>query len=277
MSIVRPPEFLMGSPASEPRRELAETQHRVRIPREYAIATKEVSVAEFARFLASDAGLKRQFEAGLVERFRSVDGLRIRMPEPQCPQVGVTWYDAARFCNWLTASEGMPERELVYPREIGPGMKLPPDYLTRKGYRLPTEAEWELAARGGTAGSHFFGEGDALVRHYAWFQDNTELHTHPGGRLKPNPFGLFDVYGNAWEWLQSRRRDYPAPPGAPIVDAEERELEIRDDVALTRRGGSYSYGLETTRSAHRGATNYFPNQRRDSVGFRVARTLSAVP
>jgi formylglycine-generating enzyme required for sulfatase activity len=95
-------------------------------------------------------------------------------------------------------------------------------------------------------------------------------HTYPVGQLRPNSFGLFDVYGNVWEWCQSRRIEYTT---SPVSDVEEKILVITDSTAMTRRGGSFAYGKASARSAHRGATNYFPNQRRDNVGFRVVRTL----
>jgi formylglycine-generating enzyme required for sulfatase activity len=102
---------------------------------------------------------------------------------------------------------------------------------------------------------------------------NSQAHSWPVGMLKPNQLGLFDVYGNAWEWLQDRRIDYLGDLGKVTLDDEDTALVVTNTVARTRRGGSWSYDKDTTRSAHRGATTYFPDQRRDSVGFRVARTL----
>ena len=167
-----------------------------------------------------------------------------------------------------------PHEQWVYPDEIGPGMVMPADYLHRTGYRLPTEAEWEFAARAGTSTAHFFGNGVALLDRYAWFMANSENHGWPVGTTKPNQFGLFDMYGNAWEWVQDRYLEYSTDSTATWVDNEDASLVVTDNAKRIRRGGSWSYDKETMRSAHRGASQgYQLNNRMDSVGFRVARTL----
>ena len=99
---------------------------------------------------------------------------------------------------------------------------------------------------------------------------NDPAHTLPVGSLKPNTFGLFDVYGNVWEWCHSRRLPYPRDSA---TDSEPEAYTITDSVPMVRRGGSFSYGKDVMRSAHRGAVGYLPGQRRDNVGFRIARTI----
>lgn len=266
-----PAIFQMGADPHEPRMRGDETLHRARIPRVFAISSKDVTVAQFQQYL-EDTGLKSKWREAVRQRFPlQPDSF---WSEPERPQFAVSWYDAAGYCNWLSRKSGIPNDQWVYPDEIGPGMRLSPDYLHRKGYRLPTEAEWEFSARAGTSKAHFFGDGVALLDRYAWYVANSENHGWPVGMLKPNPLGLFDMYGNAWEWLQDRRIDYPTHPGTITIDTEDTVLVITNEIARTRRGGSWSYDKETTRSAHRGAYTYFPDQRRDSVGFRVARTIS---
>jgi formylglycine-generating enzyme required for sulfatase activity len=271
MDLIRGPVvFQMGADPSEPRSSDDETPHSVSVPRTFAISSKEVTTAQFQAYLVA-SGRSAEWHSAVMERFPV--NPRGFWSYPERPQVAVSWYDAAAFCDWLSRKAGIPHDQWVYPDEIGPGMKMPANYLHRTGYRLPTEAEWELSARAGTSTAHFFGNGVVLLDRYAWYLANSEGHSWPVGMLKPNPFGLFDVYGNAWEWLQDRRIDYPKGAANTTIDMEDTELVITNDVARTRRGGSWSYDKETTRSAHRGATTYFPDQRRDSVGFRVARTV----
>jgi hypothetical protein len=266
--------FEMGSDLSESRRSDDETLHLVSVPRTFAISSKEVTTAQFQAYLVA-TGRSSEWRDAVMKRFAvSPEAF---WSNDERPQVVVSWYDAAAFCNWLSGEAGIPHDQWVYPDEIGPGMKMPANYLHRTGYRLPTEAEWELSARAKTSTAHFFGNGVVLLDRYAWYLANSDGHSWPVGMLKPNPLGLFDIYGNAWEWLQDRRISYPKGAADTTIDMEDTELVITNDVARTRRGGSWSYDKETTRSAHRGATTYFPDQRRDSVGFRVARTVEWTP
>ncbi|HJU72178.1 MAG TPA: SUMF1/EgtB/PvdO family nonheme iron enzyme [Gemmatimonadaceae bacterium] len=279
-----PVEFVMGSPADEVGRSEDEQQHRTRIPRSFAIGSTEVTRAEFGRFLDATPAAKRAHTFH-DDPERMADVLRRFSPDPDGPQIAVTWYEAAMYCNWLSAREGIPPSQWVYPASIDsivPGMRLPNDYLRRTGYRLPTEAEWEYAARSGTTTARFFGDDLALLKEYAWHRSRVPrskddpvppgdpVRTWPVGQLKPNGLGLFDIYGNVWEWVQDRRTPYPV---GPHVDLEDSVLVVRDSDGRVRRGGSFSYEPAMQRSAHRGTTGAFPSQRRDNVGFRIARTL----
>ena len=291
MNVVRGPmEFRMGSPVYESGRMPAsdspdEALHRTRIPRSFAISSKETTVSQFRRFLDANPEVKSRFTyPDNPDRMTNV--LQTFSPEPDGPQIAVTWYEAAMYCNWLSKQEGIPESEWVYPAsfdEIRDGMEMPKDYLHRTGYRLPTEAEWEYAARAGSITVRFYGTSDAILKEYAWYSRNPPRRkndpidptdpqrTWPVGQLKPNDFGLFDVYGNVWEWCQTRMRDYNS--GDTV--SEDREDKIRlvsDKVARSRRGGAFSYEAAAQRSAGRGTRNAFPILRRDNVGFRVVRT-----
>jgi formylglycine-generating enzyme required for sulfatase activity len=291
MVIVRGPAgwFRMGSPAPEIGRIPAsdspdEPLQQVRIVRSFAIASKEVTVAQFRRFLEAKPDVKsRHAYAGNPNRMSEV--MQQFSPDDAGPQIAVTWYEAAMYCNWLSQQDGLPESEWVYPKsfeEFKNGMQLPKDYLHRIGYRLPTEAEWEYAARAGSLTARFYGNSDSLLKEYAWYSANPPKHkndapdprdprrTWPVGQLKPNDLGLFDVYGNVWEWTQDRVEQYHASEVRD--DVEDKVLSVSDSEARARRGGGFPYEAAMMRSAARGTKTAFPMLRRDNVGFRVART-----
>ena len=286
MSIINGPvTFVMGSPLTENYRTADEVQHQVTIPRSFAISTKEITVAQFQKFLEDNPSIKQAAKID-SSKFPSIENKKLLVfsPESDCPQIYITWYEAAQYCNWLSKIEGIPKSEWCYPGSeiIKSGMDISRNYLKRKGYRLPTEAEWEYASRAGTATSRFYGESDDVLSEYAWYgknppqkksdpnDPNDPQHTYPVGQLKPNAYGLFDVYGNVWEWCDSKRQPYLE---GNTIDEPNTNVLITDSVPMVRRGGSFSYGKDVMRSAHRGALNYFPSQRRDNVGFRIAKTL----
>lgn len=279
LALVRgPAEFTMGSPDFETYRPKGpeEAQVRVRIPRSFAVATKEVTVAQFQRFLDANPEVRRVAQWNPSrDPSRGSSTLRKASPDDESPQVSMTWFEAAQYCNWLSEQDGLPENEWVYPsiKDVKEGMELAPGHLDRIGYRLPTDAEWEFAARAGATATRFFGTSEELLREYAWYAGNTFAErSWPVGQLKPNDLGLFDVYGNVWEWIH----DLAKPNGqsdvtAVRVDGEDVSRIVSAEHPRPRRGGSYSYDASYLRSAHRGA--YIPDERRDSVGFRVARTV----
>jgi len=274
MVVIPPGEFVMGSPTSERGRAESETAHRVRIPRSYAIATTEVTNEQFARFLAAVPDYAERWKRATAARFGDPPRYTRYSRTPSSPQVGVSWYDAARYCNWLSKLAGLSKDEWVYPENIdSAGVDLPANYLHRSGYRLPTETEWENAARAGTTTSWHFGDDQNLLTQYGWYDANTNKELiHPVAELKPNPLGLYDMLGNVWEWTFDRRQAYPSNDRV-TEDLEDSVLHVSNSIARTRRGGSFAYEWYTLRSAHRGDTTYFPNQTRDGVGFRVARTM----
>lgn len=126
-------------------------------------------------------------------------------------------------------------------------------------YRLPTEAEWEYAARAGTSGD-YPGELDEI----AWYFSNSNLETHPVGRKKPNPWGLYDMLGNVWEWCQDWfNADYYS--ASPAVDPPGPA----EGVNKVLRGGSWGANAVYTRSSVR--ISFFPGQKNSYFGFRIVR------
>jgi formylglycine-generating enzyme required for sulfatase activity len=128
-------------------------------------------------------------------------------------------------------------------------------------YRLPTEAEWEHAARAGTTTEYFLGDDPAALSQYAWFSENSQGTIHPVGEKKPNPWGLYDIYGNVWEWVADWYGDYRAGTVADPTGPDSGSTRVV-------RGGSWSGTAETCRSA--GRNRGVPGFRGGSLGFRLA-------
>ena len=133
------------------------------------------------------------------------------------------------------------------------------------GFRLPTEAEWEYAARGGTTTEYSFGDDISNLSEYAWFDDgDCGDTTHPVGQKKPNPFGLYDVHGNVWEWCEDDwHDDYNGAPG----DGEAWVNTPRTTARVIRGGGWDSYAVNCASPSR---IWYAPGDRNDNLGFRVA-------
>jgi formylglycine-generating enzyme required for sulfatase activity len=253
-----PVEFRMGSPPWEAARQAAnERPHRRRIGRSYAIASKPVTVAQWERFLKDRPKIRHSYPKSYS-------------PKPGGPIISVTWYEAAAYCNWLSEKEGIPRDQWCYPEEIEEGMKPYPDYLSRTGYRLPTEAEWEHACRAGSAASRCYGAATDLLPRYAWYSPNSRARTWPVGKTRPNDLGLFDIHGNVWTWCQESARTYPRGTGGWPVEDKEDIRDIKDTLGRVLRGASFNIHAGFVRSARRLSSR--PSFRSETVGLRPART-----
>jgi formylglycine-generating enzyme required for sulfatase activity len=292
-----PVEFLMGSPPTEVGREEGadgemEKQHKKRIGHSFAIAAKKVTVEQFLRF-RKDHKYNKQFA-----------------PKVDCPVNLVTWYEAAAYCNWLSAQEGLPEGEWCYlpigylapaargasaallgasPLGIGSvaamgtlmardqglfasGMRCAPNYLHRTGYRLPTEAEWEYACRAGAMTSRYYGDTETLLGRYAWYTNNSFNRWMVSvGSLKPNDFGLFDMHDNANEWCHDMFALYSPGSGGRYSEDLEDKRDVNDSFNRILRGGSFRSHPVDVRCADRGWNT--PAHKYYDVGFRPVRTF----
>jgi formylglycine-generating enzyme required for sulfatase activity len=161
------------------------------------------------------------------------------------PVENVSWNDAQEFISRLNAGE------------------------KHSRYRLPTEMEWEYAARGGTDTMFFFmkdprtrEEAESPLADYAWFEKNSGGATRPVGRKKPNPYGLYDIYGNVWEWVQDYLGNLPT----------DREIKDYRGPAQgsdrVNRGGCWGNVAEHCRSGNRDFDS--PDFRSSLIGFRLA-------
>ncbi len=252
-----PIEFTMGSPEEEEDRIWVEWSHRRRIPRSFAVGTREVTLGEYLRFDPD-----HEYEAKYS-------------PTEDCPVLGVSWFDAARYCRWLSEQEGIAEEQMCFPpvEEISSEkpLKLTDDLLERTGYRMPTAAEWEYAGRAGVATSRFFGADERRLPDYAWYRGNSSDRSQPVASLKPNGLGLFDMLGNALEWCQNWYFDEypPVASGGVLVDG----ADTRPGFVYEIRGGGYLSEPAVVRLADRDSD--VPAKPSYEIGFRIARTLAA--
>jgi formylglycine-generating enzyme required for sulfatase activity len=255
-----PVEFRTGSPPTEPERvAVNEILHRRRIPRRFAIAATEVSVRQFQAFLHVAPDPSFSYDA---KHSPATDG----------PQIGVSWYQAAAYCNWLSRREGLPE--CYEPNSSGKyaaGMKIKPDALSLGGYRLPTEAEWEYACRAGAGTSRYHGASVDLLGRYAWYNATAQDHARPCGSLLPNELGLFDMLGNVYEWCQDVPLIYLPDLRGQMTKPESTMNALVDDTNhRLLRGGAFNGLPANVRAADR--LWYQPSLRGTNNGFRPSRT-----
>ncbi len=224
---IEPGEFIMGSPPDEVGRYLdkEEPLTHVILTRGYWMCKYEVTQGEYEAVVGFNPSL-----------FKG---------DPQRPVEDVTWFNAVEYCTKLTARE----------RQAG---NLPDGFE----YRLPTEAEWEYAARAGTTNRFSYGDDPdyQLLGNYSWYTGNSGLRTHPVGQKLPNPWGLYDIHGNIFEWGLDW---FGQLPGGTVMDY------LGPDSGTDRiiRGGYWDSVPAFCRSAMR--VHFIPTVRISYLGFRV--------
>jgi formylglycine-generating enzyme required for sulfatase activity len=293
-------EFLLGSPESENDRADDEgPQVRIKVE-PFWIGKHEVKWDEYKSFmamydvfkklqlLAANAGdasgdnadmqlIRAHAWNGEVEEEWGVDAVTSATPlydssftytsgeEPNQPAVTMTQYAARQYTKWLSG-------------------------ITGNNYRLPTEAEWEYAARAGTTTAYSFGDDPAELGDYGWFEENADFLSHVVGEKKPNPWGLYDIHGNVAEWtLDEYQEDVYAKLGDGPVDAAKAVVWPTKIYPRSIRGGSFLLPGAAARSAARYKSEekewklsdpniplspwWFTEEAATGVGMRIVRPL----
>jgi formylglycine-generating enzyme required for sulfatase activity len=153
------------------------------------------------------------------------------------PVEQMRWSDAARYCNARSESEGLEPCYDLNTWECD---------FAANGYRLPTEAEWEYACRAGTTTAYFFGDNASKLKAYAWFENNSGGKPRPVGLKPANPWGLYDMHGNVWEWCNDFYKVdyYQESPRENPRGPETGETKVL-------RGGAWKFSAESCSSAYR--------------------------
>ena len=244
--------FRMGSPEHERKKaqqagalptwlERETPQRWVGVERPFALGRSPVTVGEWRAFVQDTSWQRRGEVDWSAPGFSQTD---------EHPVVGVSWHDAQLYVEWLALRTG-------------------------QSYRLPTEAEWEYACRAGTASA--FSCGDSISTELANYDGNYSYNGSPPGVFRrgttpvrsfpPNPWGLFDMHGNVWEWVQDPvHENYTGAPSTAVAWEEGGDPNRR-----ILRGGSWQYSPRYLRSAMR--NGFAAGLCNDIVGFRVAREL----
>ncbi len=228
--------FMMGAPASDYQRQDDEAHRRVTLTRGFCLQSTEVTQGQWATLMGSNPS-----------HFDSCGA--------DCPVEQVSWEDAAGYANALSVSEGLAACYTPSCAVVGGG-----SVYECAGYRLPTEAEWEVAARAGTTSARY-GEVDDI----AWYDRNAEGQTHPVGGRAPNAWGLYDMLGNVWEWTHDR---YEGEYG---TSAQTDPAGPSSGPSRVSRGGSWLGNARGTRAALR--FRDAPAFRLGHIGFRLSRSL----
>jgi formylglycine-generating enzyme required for sulfatase activity len=271
--------FLQGSKDSDTEGESPQVE--IEVPA-FWIGKCEVTWAEYKQFMQLVHAFEKFEEQGIrtVNKDNEIDAItapsKVYDPsftyqsgeDPQKPAVSMSQYAAKQYTKWLSL-------------------------LTGQFYRLPTESEWEYACRAGSETAYYFGDDAGELGEFAWYDDNADYETHLVGQKQPNAWGLYDMLGNASEWVLDEYREdwYGAHQGRAYTSAE---MLCWPDKLYPRvlRGGSINSTADDCRSAFRRASNdedlrsydpntpkspwWFASDEAQDIGFRIVRPLEPV-
>jgi len=273
----------MGSPENEPGRNDDEGPTCQVEVDPFWMGTYEITWVQYKEFMKlcnifdrfNDLGIRQISEDNAVDAITAPSNLYDPSftfqsgEDPQLPAVSMSQYAAKQFTKWLSK-------------------------VTGEFYRLPTEAEWEYACRAGTTTAYFFGDDPAKIDDYAWHTDNSDWEAQLVGQKLPNPWGLYDMHGNAAEWVldEYNAEHYATLQGSGVSTAQA----IRWPTKLfprVLRGGSWDHEIQDCRSASRGQSDddtwrsydpnspqspwWFASDESQGVGFRIVRPLQPPP
>lgn len=264
--------FTMGSPAGEADRAENEGPQRQVQVKSFYLCSTETTIELFLAYYQETGTAKKDFvetEAAQKEQEAKAGVNAITGPTPvygdmtmgydkKHPAIGATWHNAMTFCRWLSVRTG-------------------------KNYRLPTEAEWEYAARAGSKSPFGVADSEEGLKDYGWFTDNADMEPHAVGTKKPNAWGIYDMQGNVREWVQDLYS-----PTAYTLDIKANPAGPEDGKVHVARGGFYDSPAGELRCAARAFEETWwrmndpqiPKSKWwlpqiDSIGFRVACDIPA--
>jgi|GEM_PF-3593443 len=227
--------------------------HTVHLTYDYWLGRYEVTFAEYDAFCDA-TGRSKPDDEGWTRGTR--------------PVINVSWNDAVAYCNWMSEQQGLPKAYDASGNLLDANGSVTSDIRRVYGYRLPTEAEWEYAARGGHASAvDFQYAGSNNLDEVGFYSGNSGLNgfksTQEVGKKLPNELGLYDMSGNVWEWCTDWYGKY-------LSEVQENPIGPRAGSYRVGRGGCWCFGASNCRVADRDYGS--PGYRYGGLGLRLART-----